>query len=56
MSWECPEKKKEGGEAHISEARQRDVEVEGAEDGVIQGIKFCSKFKVLGIASNQTGA
>jgi hypothetical protein len=33
MSWECPEKKKEGGEAHISEARQRDVEAEGAEDG-----------------------
>jgi hypothetical protein len=32
MSWECPEKNKEGGEAHISEARQRDVEVEGAED------------------------
>jgi hypothetical protein len=34
MSWECPEKKKEGGgEAHISEAKRRDVEAEGAEDG-----------------------
>jgi hypothetical protein len=33
MSWECPEKKKEGGEAHISEAQRRDVEGEGAEDG-----------------------
>jgi hypothetical protein len=33
MSWECPEKKKEEGEAHISEERQRDVEAEGAEDG-----------------------
>jgi hypothetical protein len=33
MSWECPKKKKEGGEAHISEAQKRDVEVEGEEDG-----------------------
>ena len=34
MSWECPEKKKEGGgEAHISEAQRSDVEAEGAEDG-----------------------
>jgi hypothetical protein len=34
MSWECPEKKKEGGgEAHISEAQRRNVEAEGAEDG-----------------------
>jgi hypothetical protein len=34
MSWECPEKKKEGGgEAHISEAQKRNVEAEGAEDG-----------------------
>jgi hypothetical protein len=33
MSWECPEKKKEGGETHISEARQRDVEIEGVGDG-----------------------
>jgi hypothetical protein len=33
MSWECPEKKKEGGEAHISEAQRRDVEAQGAEDG-----------------------
>jgi hypothetical protein len=32
MSWDCPESKK-GGEAHISEAQKRDVEVEGAEDG-----------------------
>jgi hypothetical protein len=23
MSWECPERKKEGGEAHISEAQKR---------------------------------
>jgi hypothetical protein len=33
MSWECLEKKKEGGEAHISEEQRRDVEVEEAEDG-----------------------
>jgi hypothetical protein len=33
MSWECPEKKKEGGEAHISEAQRENVEVEGVEDG-----------------------
>jgi hypothetical protein len=33
MSWECPENKKEGGEAHISESQRRDVEAEGAEDG-----------------------
>ena len=33
MSWDCPEMKKGGGEAHISEAQKRDVEVEGVEDG-----------------------
>jgi hypothetical protein len=34
MSWECLEKKKEGGgEAHILEEQKRDVEVEGVEDG-----------------------
>jgi hypothetical protein len=33
MSWECLERKKEGGEAHILEAQKQDVEVEGAEDG-----------------------
>jgi hypothetical protein len=33
MSWECSERKKEGGEAHISEAKKQDVEAEGAEDG-----------------------
>jgi hypothetical protein len=34
MSWECPEKNKEGrGGAHISEALRGDVEVEGEEDG-----------------------
>jgi hypothetical protein len=33
MYFECTEKKKEGGEAHISEAMQRDIEAEGAEDG-----------------------
>jgi hypothetical protein len=33
MSWECPEKKKEGGEAHISKSQRRYVEAEGAEDG-----------------------
>jgi hypothetical protein len=33
MSWECHEKKKEGGEDHILEAKLRDVEEEGAEDG-----------------------
>jgi hypothetical protein len=35
MSQECPEKKKEGGgEAHISKEQRRDVEGEGAEDGI----------------------
>jgi hypothetical protein len=34
MSWECPEKKKEGGgESHISEAQRGNVETEGVEDG-----------------------
>jgi hypothetical protein len=33
MSWECSEKNKEGGEAHISEAQRRDVEAERAEYG-----------------------
>jgi hypothetical protein len=34
MSWECPERKKEGGgEAHISEAQKRNVESEAVEDG-----------------------
>jgi hypothetical protein len=33
MSWECLERKKEGGEAHILEAQKSDVEVEGIEDG-----------------------
>jgi hypothetical protein len=34
MSWECPEKNKEGGgEAHILEAHRRNVEAKGAEDG-----------------------
>jgi hypothetical protein len=33
MSWECPKRKKEGGEAHISKAQKRDVEVEGVEYG-----------------------
>jgi hypothetical protein len=33
ISWDCPERKKEGGEAHISEAQKQDVEAEGAEDG-----------------------
>jgi hypothetical protein len=34
MSWECPEKKKEGGgEAHISESQRRNVGAEGAKDG-----------------------
>jgi hypothetical protein len=33
-SWEFPERNKEGeGEAHISKAQRRKVEVEGAEDG-----------------------
>ena len=35
MSWECPERKKEGGgEAHISKA-QKNVEAEGAKGGKI---------------------
>jgi hypothetical protein len=34
MSWECPERKKEGGEAHISEVKKRDVEAKGTEDGI----------------------
>jgi hypothetical protein len=29
MSWECPERKKEGGEAHILEVQKRDAEEEG---------------------------
>jgi hypothetical protein len=34
MSWECPEKKKEGaGEAHILEAHRMNVEAKGEEDG-----------------------
>jgi hypothetical protein len=33
MSWECPEKNKGGGEAHISEAQRRNVEAERAKDG-----------------------
>jgi hypothetical protein len=33
MSWECPKKKKGGGEAHISKAHRGNVEEEGAEDG-----------------------
>jgi hypothetical protein len=33
MSWECPERKKEGGENHISESQKMNVEEEGAEDG-----------------------
>jgi hypothetical protein len=34
MSWECLERKKEGGgEAHILEAQKRNFEVEGVEDG-----------------------
>jgi hypothetical protein len=33
MSWECPERKKEGGEANISEAQKQNVEAEGTEDG-----------------------
>jgi hypothetical protein len=33
MSWECPEKKEEGGDAHISKAQRENVEAEGAEDG-----------------------
>ena len=30
---DCPDRKKDGGEAHIAEAQRRDVEVEDAEDG-----------------------
>jgi hypothetical protein len=33
MSWECPEKKKERGEAHILEVQRGNVEAEEAEDG-----------------------
>jgi hypothetical protein len=32
-SYECPHKKKEGGETHITEAQKRYVEVEYAEGG-----------------------
>jgi hypothetical protein len=32
-SYECPEKKKDIGEAHITEAQRRDVEAEDAEGG-----------------------
>ena len=35
MSWECPKRNKEGGgEAHISKEKNRNVEEEGAEDGI----------------------
>jgi hypothetical protein len=33
MSWDCPERKKGGGEAHILKAQKQYVEAEGAEDG-----------------------
>jgi hypothetical protein len=33
-SYECPEKKKDIGEAHITEAQRRDVEAEDAEGGI----------------------
>jgi hypothetical protein len=33
MSWECPKRKKKGGEAHILEAQKRDVEAEGTKYG-----------------------
>jgi hypothetical protein len=32
-SYECPDKKKEGGETHIVEAQRQNVEVEDAEGG-----------------------
>jgi hypothetical protein len=32
-SYECPDKKKEGGETHIVEAQRRNVEAEDAEGG-----------------------
>jgi hypothetical protein len=32
MSWECPERKKEGGEAHILEVQKMNVEAEGVKD------------------------
>jgi hypothetical protein len=34
MSWDCPERKKEGGEAHISKAQKQDVEAKGEKDGI----------------------
>jgi hypothetical protein len=34
MSWECPDKNKEGGEAHILEAQKINFEAEGVEDGI----------------------
>jgi hypothetical protein len=33
MSWECLQRNKEGGEAHILEVQKRDVEEKGAKDG-----------------------
>jgi hypothetical protein len=33
MSWECPEKNKEGGESHILKSHRRNVEEERVEDG-----------------------
>ena len=43
MSWELPERKKEGGfEAHISDVQKKNVEVEGAYDG-----KYLMMKKVL---------
>jgi hypothetical protein len=47
MSWECPEKKKDGGgEAHISEAQKRNVEVEMKEEETEEGISLMMR-KVL---------
>jgi hypothetical protein len=34
MSWECPERKKEGGEDHILESWKRNVEAKGEEYGI----------------------
>jgi hypothetical protein len=32
-SYECPDRKKEGGETHISEAQRKNVEAEDAKGG-----------------------
>jgi hypothetical protein len=51
MSWECPEKNKEGGEYHIYEGKKKNVEAEVVEDG-----KYLMMRKVLLKPENEVEA